>query len=46
LDLYYCSMTNYDSSFKNIHVAFEKDNLKNTLGEVVSNMDLSQVWIA
>lgn len=46
LDLYYCSMTNYDSSFKNIHVVFEKDNLKNTLGEVISNMDLSQVRIA
>ena len=46
LDLYYCSMTNYDSSFKNIHVAFEKDNLKNTLGEVISNMDLSQIRIA
>jgi 2,3-bisphosphoglycerate-independent phosphoglycerate mutase len=39
-------MTNYDSSFKNIHVAFEKDNLKNTIGEVISNMDLSQVRIA
>ena len=46
LDLYYCSMTNYDSSFKNIHVAFEKDNLKNTIGEVISNMDLSQIRIA
>ena len=46
LDLFYCSMTNYDSSFKNIHVAFEKDNLKNTLGEVISNMDLSQLRIA
>ena len=39
-------MTNYDSSFKNIHVAFEKDNLKNTIGEVISNMDLSQIRIA
>jgi 2,3-bisphosphoglycerate-independent phosphoglycerate mutase len=39
-------MTNYDSSFKNIHVAFEKDNLKNTLGEVISNMDFSQIRIA
>lgn len=46
LDLYYCSMTNYDASFKNIHVVFEKDNLRNTLGEVISNMDLSQVRIA
>ena len=46
LDLYYCSMTNYDASFKNIHVVFEKDNLENTLGEVISKMNLSQIRIA
>lgn len=46
LDLYYCSMTNYDSSFKNIHVIYEKDNLNLTLGEVISNAGLTQVRIA
>jgi 2,3-bisphosphoglycerate-independent phosphoglycerate mutase len=38
LVLDYYTMTNYDASFKKIHVLFEKDNLKNTLGEVLSKM--------
>jgi 2,3-bisphosphoglycerate-independent phosphoglycerate mutase len=39
-------MTNYDASYKGLHVIFEKDNLINTLGEVISNMDRTQVRIA
>jgi 2,3-bisphosphoglycerate-independent phosphoglycerate mutase len=39
-------MTNYDASFKGLNVVFEKDNLINTLGEVISNMDRTQVRIA
>lgn len=35
----YYTMTNYDASYRNIHVLFEKDNLKNTLGEVLSKMN-------
>ncbi len=46
LDLHYCTMTNYDATFQNVHVIFEKDNLTNTLGEVVSNAGLTQVRIA
>jgi 2,3-bisphosphoglycerate-independent phosphoglycerate mutase len=46
LDLHYCSMTNYDATFKNMHIIFEKDNLFNTLGEVVSNAGKTQVRIA
>ena len=46
LDLHYCTMTNYDATFKNMHVIFEKDNLFNTLGEVVSNTGKTQVRIA
>ena len=46
LDIYYCTMTNYDASYKGLHVVFEKDNLINTLGEVISNMDRTQVRIA
>lgn len=46
LDLHYCSMTNYDATFKNIHVVFEKDNLFNTIGEVISNEGKTQVRIA
>lgn len=46
LDLHYCSMTNYDATFKNIKVVFEKDNLFNTIGEVISNAGKTQVRIA
>jgi 2,3-bisphosphoglycerate-independent phosphoglycerate mutase len=46
LDLYYCSMTNYDSTFKNMHIIFDKDKLNKTLGEVLSKVEMSQVRIA
>lgn len=46
LPLYYVTMTNYDDSFKGVHVLFQKDNLKNTLGEVVSGAGKTQVRIA
>lgn len=46
LNLHYYTMTNYDSTFKNVHVVFEKDNLYNTLGEVLAKLDKSQVRIA
>lgn len=46
LDLHYCTMTNYDATFKNVHVIYEKDNLYNTLGEVLSKLDKTQVRIA
>jgi 2,3-bisphosphoglycerate-independent phosphoglycerate mutase len=45
-ELHYYTMTNYDSTFQNIHVIFEKDNLYNTLGEVLSKLDKTQVRIA
>ena len=46
LNLSYYTMTNYDRTFENINVIFEKDNLTMTLGEVVSKAGLSQVRIA
>lgn len=46
LQLDYITMTNYDEKFKNVKVIFEKDNLKNTLGEVLSKMERTQVRIA
>lgn len=46
LNLYYVTMTNYDATFENVHVIFEKDNLKNTLGEVLSKVDKTQIRIA
>lgn len=42
---YYC-MTRYDEAFKNIHVIFEKENIQNTLGEVLSKAGKSQIRIA
>jgi 2,3-bisphosphoglycerate-independent phosphoglycerate mutase len=46
LDLYYVTMTNYDATFKNVHVIFDKDNLVNTLGEVVAAAGKKQIRIA
>ena len=46
LDLFYCTMTEYDHSFKNVHTFFKTDNLNNTLGEVLSNEGKNQLRIA
>ena len=46
LPLYFVTMTNYDDSFKGVHVLFKKDNLKNTLGEVLANAGKKQIRIA
>ncbi len=46
LPLHYVTMTNYNKSFVNVNVLYEKDDLKMTLGEVVSNAGKSQVRIA
>jgi 2,3-bisphosphoglycerate-independent phosphoglycerate mutase len=46
LDLYYVTMTNYDDKFKDVKVIFDKDNLPNTLGEVVSKAGKKQIRIA
>ncbi len=46
LDLYYVTMTNYDQTFKNIHIIFDKDNLTNTIGEVISKAGKKQIRIA
>ncbi len=42
---YYC-MTPYDSSYKGLHIIFDKDNVQNTLGEYVSSLGLKQLRIA
>jgi 2,3-bisphosphoglycerate-independent phosphoglycerate mutase len=46
LSLDYTTMTEYDQSFKNIHVVFSNDNLNNTLGEVMEQHHLKQIRIA
>jgi len=42
---YYC-MTPYESSFRGLHILFPKENVRNTLGEVVSAAGLRQLRIA
>jgi 2,3-bisphosphoglycerate-independent phosphoglycerate mutase len=46
LDLYYVTMTNYDENFQNVKVVYDKDNLINTLGEVLSRAGKKQLRIA
>jgi 2,3-bisphosphoglycerate-independent phosphoglycerate mutase len=46
IPLEWYTMTNYKSSFKGIHIIFDKDNVKNTMGETVSNAGLKQIRIA
>ena len=44
--LNYVCMTQYDATMPNVDVAFKPQTLKNTLGEYVSDMGLSQLRIA
>ncbi|HVU56303.1 MAG TPA: 2,3-bisphosphoglycerate-independent phosphoglycerate mutase [Puia sp.] len=46
LSLDYTTMTQYDQSFKGVHVIYENDDLKNTLGEIVAAAGLQQIRIA
>ena len=46
LDLHYLAMTPYDISFKGLEVLFEKENLTQTLGEVVAGAGKRQIRIA
>ncbi|GFR66746.1 2,3-bisphosphoglycerate-independent phosphoglycerate mutase [Elysia marginata] len=46
LDLHYITMTCYDESFKNIGVIYNKENIKDTLGEVLAKNGKKQIRIA
>lgn len=46
LRLHYVTMTTYDESFKGVKSVFEKDNLNNTLGEVLEREGKRQIRIA
>jgi 2,3-bisphosphoglycerate-independent phosphoglycerate mutase len=46
LKLQYVTMTNYDQSFKDVSVIYEKDNLSKTLGEVIASAGKTQLRIA
>ena len=46
LNIHYTTMTNYDDTFNNVNVIFNKGNIDNTLGEVLANNNLRQLRIA
>ena len=46
LDLYYVTMTNYDDTFKGVHVVYDKENIRETLGEVLEKAGKQQIRIA
>ena len=46
IPLHYVTMTQYDHHFKNVHIIFENDDLKMTLGEVLEKAGKTQIRIA
>ena len=46
LNLHYVTLTNYDDSYENVNVIFNKENLTETLGEVLEKNRKKQIRIA
>lgn len=46
LGLHYTTMTEYDKTYKDVHIIFDTDNLTNTLGEILQQQGLKQIRIA
>ncbi len=46
LNLHYVTLTNYDETYKNVNVIFNKENLSETLGEVLAKNNKKQIRIA
>jgi len=46
LDLHYITMTPYDEAFKNVNLVYTKENLHDTLGEVLAKNNKTQLRIA
>jgi 2,3-bisphosphoglycerate-independent phosphoglycerate mutase len=46
LSLHYTTMTDYDQTFKNVHIIFDNDNLTHTIGEMLQEHGLKQIRIA
>ena len=46
LELHYVTMTNYDDTFRDVHVVYDKENIKDTLGEVLAAAGKRQIRIA
>jgi 2,3-bisphosphoglycerate-independent phosphoglycerate mutase len=46
LNLYYVTLTNYDETYENVKVVYNKDNITETLGEVLEKAQKKQIRIA
>ena len=46
VETYFVTMTEYDKTIKNVHIAFKTEMPTNTLGEYISNLGLTQLRIA
>lgn len=46
LPLYFVTLTNYDNTYSNVYVVYDKDNITETLGEVLSKAGKKQIRIA
>ena len=46
LNLHYTTMTNYDKKFENVNIIYNKQNIRNTLGEVLERSKKTQIRIA
>ena len=46
LNLYYVTLTNYDENYQNVKVIYNKDNITETLGEVLEKAGKKQIRIA
>ena len=46
MNVYFVCFTSYDETMPNVHIAFKKETLHNTFGEVVSKAGLTQLRIA
>lgn len=46
LNLYYVTMTNYDDTYHKVHVIYDKENITETLGEILEKNHKKQIRIA
>ncbi|WP_353118134.1 2,3-bisphosphoglycerate-independent phosphoglycerate mutase [Myroides odoratus] len=46
LPLYFVTLTNYDDTFRRVHVVYDKENLHHTLGEIIAQHGKKQIRIA
>lgn len=46
MPLYYVTMTKYDDTFKDVKIIYEKENIRNTMGEVIAKNNKKQLRIA